>query len=880
MKYNELKDNIAGIFGNKNFRVGLTIFILLAIIILSSSVRVSNLNLLKDTTTGEYVSADIDAFYFIRVAETIIENNGSLPAFDDMRSPSTNVPWIKEVLPQTMVGVYNIMKIFNQDVTIQYVGMIIPVILFVIGIIIFFFLALVLSNKKSIALVSTAILAFAPSYLFRTMAGVGDHDVFGMVAVFSFFLVYALSLKNFEKNWKNVIMYSLFSGAMITFVLITWSGAITFVLTTMPFAFLMYWFYVKRDNLKTIAFYGLLLLSSTIFPTIFGFDWNDMLNRFIGSYGLLVPFVMVFILIDFGFLKMKNSKFKIGEKDILYSLVSTAILGLIGLQIINKSIITVIKDIWFKLINPFGNAGGGRLGSTVAENAQPFLVDWIGQSGQIVFWMFILGMFILGFDFASNIKKNKVKSLFITAWIFVTFSIMFSRISPTSMFNGNNFISHLIYSAGLLFFAFALFFVPFKEKFKADSSIVLFLSIIFFTLINGRSATRIFFLIAPFVSFSAAYSIGRLYDYAKNSKEEISRIIFWGLFVLGVIGVALSITSSYVSISNQAKYTGPSADGQWQSAMEWVRNNTGEKDIFVHWWDYGYWIQSLGKRPTVTDGGHSGGDQADHYIGRYVLTTTNPDSAMSYMKTWNVSYLLIDQTDLGKYPAYSLIGGGSIDENDRYAAIPVMPNDPKQTRETANGTTIVFSGGMYLFEDITWNDGNKNIFLPAGKAAVVGVIMNIEGDNLRQPEAVYIYNGIQTRIPVRYVYVNERILDFKNGLDVVIDVIPAFTGNGINQLGAAIYLSEKVSRGLFARLYLLDDAFGEYEGLKLVHSEESLVVASLRAQGVDIGEFVYYQGFRGPIKIWGVSYSDDVEVVPEFKDDLGRVYARFDERFY
>jgi hypothetical protein len=448
------------------------------------------------------------------------------------------------------------------------------------------------------------------------------------------------------------------------------------------------------------------------------------------------------------------------------------------------------------------------------------------------------------------------------------------------MFNGNNFISHLVYSACLLFFAFVLFFVPFKEKFKVDSSIILFLSIIFFTLINGRSATRIFFLIAPFVSFSAAYSIGRLYDYARNSKEEISKIIFWCLFVVGVIGVVFSIIGSYASISSQAQYTGPSANGQWQGAMEWVRNNTSEKDIFVHWWDYGYWIQSLGKRPTVTDGGHSGGDQADHYIGRYVLTTPNPESAMSYMKTWNVSYLLIDQTDLGKYPAYSLIGGGAEDEDDRYAAIPVMPNDPKQTRETANGTTIVFSGGMYLFEDITWNDGSKNIFFPSGKAAVVGVIMNIEGDSLRQPEAVYVYNGIQTRIPVRYVYVNGKILDFKSGLNVVIDVIPAFTGNGINQLGAVIYLSEKVSMGLFARLYLLDDAFGEYEGLELVRSEEDQVVASLRAQGVDIGDFVYYQGFRGPIKIWAVSYSDDVEAIPEFKDDLGEVYAKFDERFY
>jgi len=234
----------------------------------------------------------------------------------------------------------------------------------------------------------------------------------------------------------------------------------------------------------------------------------------------------------------------------------------------------------------------------------------------------------------------------------------------------------------------------------------------------------------------------------------------------------------------------------------------------------------------------------------------------------DVDYFLIDQTDLGKYPAYSKIGGGDgEDELDRYSAIPVMPSDPKQTRETANGTAIVFSGGTYLFEDIIYNVDGQDVFLPAGKAAVVGVVVNLEGNALKQPDVVYVYNNVQTRIPARYVYVNGEIVDFGSGLDVVIDIIPGVTGDGINQFGAAIYLSQKVSKSLFARLYLMDDAFGEYESLELVHSEDNPVVASLKSQGVGIGDFVYYQGFRGPIKIWDVSgLGEDVEVVEGFRE--------------
>ena len=207
-----------------------------------------------------------------------------------------------------------------------------------------------------------------------------------------------------------------------------------------------------------------------------------------------------------------------------------------------------------------------------------------------------------------------------------------------------------------------------------------------------------------------------------------------------------------------------------------------------------------------------------------------------------------------------------------------MLSDDKQTRETANGTMIVFSGGMYLFEDIVYNDGDKKIFLPAGKAAVVGIIVNLAENGMRQPEVVYVYNNIQTRIPARYVYVNGEIIDFGSGLDVIIDIIPAFSGSSINQMGAAIYLSQKVSKSLFARLFLLDDVFGEYEAIKLAHTEDNPIVASLREQGALFGDFVYYQGFRGPIKIWDVSeIPEEIKVVEEFKEPFSGEFGALDD---
>ena len=68
--------------------------------------------------------------------------------------------------------------------------------------------------------------------------------------------------------------------------------------------------------------------------------------------------------------------------------------------------------------------------------------------------------------------------------------------------------------------------------------------------------------------------------------------------------LGIAIDRSHGSIKQQAQYTGPSANIQWQQAMEWVRDNTAEDAVFSHWWDYGYWVETLGERRTTNDGGH------------------------------------------------------------------------------------------------------------------------------------------------------------------------------------------------------------------------------------------------------------------------------------
>ena len=873
------REDIMNVLKDKRFQWAVVGVVFLIVLFMSSSIRSSNCGLLVDSTTGEKIPLALDPFYFLRLAETIVANNGTLPEFDVMRYPSEGIEFSAEILPQVSIWMHKVSGIFG-DYTLREVFVFSPVVFYIIGLILFFFLAYVLTGSKVGALISSVILAFIPSYLYRTMAGFADHEAIGIAAFFAAMLVFVLGLKYIDKkkDLKIAGLYAFGAAFLSALTVASWGGIAKFVFMIFPLSFLILWLIKNRDGgefvKRGLVFYSTWIVLSPICGLFFGF--NILRNFMLGTEGMISLFVLGLLIIDALLIRYRGRLSFVNQKyRVAYGLGGILVLGSIGLTLMGKSVFVILAEIWLKIFHPWGE---GRAGLTVAENAQPYLVDWISQSGTIIFWLFFAGMIFVGFEIARHVKDKKKKFFVVIFWALLVCGSLFSRISASSVMNGTNFISQVVYAGSML--ASLIFFAKlyFDEKFELRPELIFVVAWLFFTLLSGRAAQRMFFAIAPFGAFMVGFLIIKLWEYFKSSRDEVVKIILIALLVVSVLGGAYEVNGFRSIISAQAAGTGPSAHYQWQGAMSWVRENTYEDTIFVHWWDYGYWVEYLGERATLTDGGHAVG-QWDHFIGRYLLTTPRPETAYSFMKTHNVSYLLIDPTDLGKYPAYSRIGSGE-DGNDRYAAIPVMPVDASQTRETANGTIMVYAGGMFVDEDIVYKEGNKTVFLPANKAAIGGVILKSVNGNgstgFEQPIGVYFYNNQRYDIPMRYVQTAEGLMDFREGLDAVVKVIPSFDGKSINMFGAAIYLSPKVSKGLFAQLYLMDDAFGNYEYISVAHVEKDALIRNIEGQGGFVGDFIYYGGFRGPIKIWEVGYPENTLERVEFFNHTGE-WAEFDD---
>ncbi len=521
-----------------------------------------------------------------------------------------------------------------------------------------------------------------------------------------------------------------------------------------------------------------------------------------------------------------------------------------------------------KLLHPFQ---AERVGSTVAENMQPYLADLISQISGIFFWIFFLGCIIIGIEFGKGIKEKKNKILFPIFWGIMVVGVLLTRYSAASLFNGSNAFSALVYFVGLILFVVYFGYVYFKYEIEVNTSLILIFVWALFMFISARATIRIYFLIAPFVVFAAAYALIKVFVYARTNKEETIKVISWFVFIVAALGLAFSLYT-FVSVSSaQGKYIGPSANNQWQDAMNWTRANTPENAIFVHWWDYGFWTQTLGKRASITDGAHLNSFW-DHLVGRYLLTTTKPETALSYMKANNVSYLLFDPTDIGKYPAYASIGSNN---SDRITQISTFLLDEKQTQEGTNQTLFILVGGAPIFDDVIVNGK----LLAKEKTGIGAFVLIVKDNQIVGVDAIFISNNQQIRTPIKNLYFNGQVLTFENAsVDGALYLIPAVINGKINLFGAGMWLDNRSFNSLFVQLYLFNGQLlpQEYRSaFSLAYSAEDPVVNMAKAQQNFPGNIIYYQGLRAPLQIWKINYPASIIAREEFLSESGE-YAGFD----
>jgi len=886
------KEKIKKLFGKNNI---IYYIILLVITWLAVFIRTLNVDKLKDVTTNSWtLGPDLDPFLFLRWAEYIVAH-GKLMVIDtlryvplgydtsgEMKLLAYMIAWFYDILIKLPQGIMSLLPGSPSQINVTYAAILFPVIMFGLTCIVFFFLVRkifydMFENKSLpniISLIATFFLAVMPPLLPRTIAGIPEKESVGFLFIFLSFYFLISMIKS--KKYKGSIMYGLLAGISTAILGLVWGG-VTFVFMTASVSVLIY-FLLGQFKKKELL--GLIIYVATFMPIMMIFSNRNTIMGFLTSTSTMLLYATIlFAAFDiFIYLKIKNiklikntrEKYHIPEKIISLIIVIIVIIIAVLVLLGPNYFISEFGDLSGHLVHPLGTT---RFGLTVAENKQPYFVDeWKGSFGPVIaniplfFWLFIVGSVVLFYYMLKKLNK-KDKWILSIAYVIFILCLIFSRYSSTSSLNGESSTSLIVYFGGMLLFIGAMIYIYYnynknknEELLKFEFGQILIFALFIISIVAARGAVRLVMMLVPTTSIMVAYLIIiTLQNIRSQKKDDMTKIVYLALAIIVLLASLYSAYIFYETSKGEAQSFYPSFYTiQWQNAMSWVRNNTSENAVFGHWWDYGYWVQSIGKRATVLDGGNAI-TYWDYLMGREVLTTTNDNTAFQFLYTHNTTHLLIDSTDIGKYPAFSSIGS---DENyDRYSYIPTFFMDSQSTKETQNGIIYFYNGGVGIDEDIVYENNGSKTYLTTENTGLGGILIEQDSaGNLKQPIAIFVQQGNQIQIPLRYMYYNKTLKDFGSGIDAGVFIIETVTPQQTNletiPNGALFYLSKKTVHSLLVRKYL----FEEEVGFRLIHNEPNIIISELRRQGAKLDDFVYYQGnFLGPIKIWEIQYPKNVQ---------------------
>jgi len=855
---------------------GWIVYAALAVIVwINVRIRTLNLPGLKDVVTGEWtLGPDLDPFLFLRWAKYIVAN-GSLMVKDMMRSVPLGYNTSGE-LSMVAYGIAYLHKLlsFFSKVSVEYSAVIFPVVISVFTAIVFFLLVRKIFEMKGkkisniIALVATSFMIVLPDLLTRTIAGIPEKESMGFFFIFLSFYLFLVAWRS--KEIKRAFGFAILAGISTLICSLTWGGA-RYVYTVIALAFFVL-FVLGKVNKKEGVVYGTWFLIFAMLP-IFStrFSYLMMISDIktgisFAVFGLLIVDFILFKT------KLKETMSKVRFPRRIISLIVTGLVGIIFLAIIMGP--GTVYHFFGKAVSILITPYHDRLSFTVAENRQPYFAsEWkdsfgpVFQGVPIAFWLFFVGSIFLFYELAKKIKR---KERVVSCGIYIVFLIclIFSRYSRNHFLNGESAASRFVYFGGMILFFGYFAYVYYKYWKSGDlrlfkkmnANYILLIVLFLISLIAARSAVRLIMAFTPVTSIITAYFVVMITTKAIRSKGkgDMWKIIVWGVAIIVILSSVYLINYNYKrSVGGARAFIVDSYRAQWQKAMAWVRENTPKDSVFSHWWDYGYWVQYFGERATVLDGGNII-PYWNHLMGRHVLTGETEREAMEFMYTHNSDYLLIDSTDIGKYGAYSNIG--SDEKYDRYSWIGTFQLNPEAIKETKEGMFYVWQGGAALDEDYLLNYEGKEIFLPKGVTGVGGLILETKKDIPVGAKAVFFYQNRQHNVNLRYAYYKGKLYDFGEGYEGAIYVMAKILdGQAMDQVGTALFLSERNMRALWVKMYLMN----QVKDFELVYQQDDTIIEQLKNQGYK-EDFVYYHGIRGPIKIWKAHFPIDIQKKPEY----------------
>ncbi len=266
-----------------------------------------------------------------------------------------------------------------------------------------------------------------------------------------------------------------------------------------------------------------------------------------------------------------------------------------------------------------------------------------------------------------------------------------------------------------------------------------------------------------------------------------------------------------------------------------IAKHTDENAVIAAWWDYGSKIHWFANRATVID--------SDHYIpywifmfARHVFSDPSSTEVLTFLKTHNVTHLLITTNELLKLDGITYIG--SDETFDRVASVHfLMPVQSQQVSPSVQQTDMIPHNPRPM-DTLSLNGKNY----PPGEWMLQGVSITSDSDTWTSKVHGVTKDGKFSLPPSEFRVGTSHISHEKKGVPGSV-VVYRNEAEGKSQ---AFYLSAKAARLLTVRLYLFLE---EIPGFSLIYDTNS----ELRCES---------EGFR----LWKIDYPDATQPDPKYRE--------------
>ena len=646
---------------------------------------------------------EFDPFFNYRATQYIVDNG--ISEYFDWNDSLSWYPKGRDVSATSQVMLHLTAAytywIFGGGMNLYDFTILFPAIFASLSTIVIFALVRVIGGTSA-GLFSALLFSVSIPLLLRSPIGWFKSEPLGLF--FALLALYLLLSGIKSQNRKIVFSKLILAGIFTTFSVSAWGGNQFFIIPIGLFFIVLP--FLRSDHKFIITAIPLFTITTII--TSLGFE--RVTDNFIFGLGGLSLIISTLILVTCSIIQIKSSKNKTRNGLLFILAFSIFIFGVI-LTDSNTDLLPSASHRYLNALNPFLTTTDPLVDSVSEHATTTISQSFLFHSVLMIFsgigvWMLIKNLHVRNSNFINN---DMLAFSLILGLVGVYISSTFVRLEVFA-----SIAIIVLASLGLSLFTKQFF----QNKTKSKKPVG---SLLQFSFVAGI----VFLLVIPMI-----YPVGS----TPVQITDVPPTIMNG-------GTGFQISTN-----------------DWLDTLDWIKNNTPKDAVFASWWDYGYWISTMGERASLADNSTVHTNIIQN-IAKMLLA--NPTDSWDSLNKMQADYVLIfvagEKLNIERSSSlYTLSGGGDESKKQWFMKIAGYPTSKYLHADGLSGT------------DYFWNETLLGQMVPF---SVVGYV---NPNNLGQQSETFVpgFIGIYEKDikytsdgngPLKLVYASSSFTEEKPG---------------------------------------------------------------------------------------------------------------------